>query len=127
MFWLQRRKKLATASIVLFIPLIFVIYESTNDGIFETDVVDIFTNKSYRKSPLSDLNNRSKICNNPASSNTNEITIHDDANLLNCPFSQNKLWYHKRLMKTEDLPLQEYTTDTKKILVWTYNWLDMPK
>ena len=126
MFRLRREKKLATASIVLFV--VFFMYQSIHDGVLQTDKAYVNSYKSYSESPSSNSNSRSIICNNPASStNETKFTIHDEANLVNCPFSQNKLWYDKRLMKTEDLPLQKYTAETKTILVWTYNWLHMPK
>jgi len=56
----------------------------------------------HHESPQSNI-----ICNTHFSNTNNEtkFIIHDEANLVNCPFSHNKLWYHKRLLKTEDLPL----------------------
>jgi len=42
-------------------------------------------------------------------------------------FSENELWYKEKLSHTEVLPLSEYTTETKKILVWTENWPGSPK
>jgi len=122
MLGLRRKRMLATTSIALF--TVFLIYEAIHDGILQTDNVYVISYKSNHKFLPSNI-----ICNTDSSITNNETNFifHDEENLLNCPFSQNKLWYHERLIKTEDLPLQEYTTDTKKILVWTYNWLQMPK
>lgn len=42
-------------------------------------------------------------------------------------FSEDELWYKEKLAHTEDFPLSAYTTETKKILVWTENWPRLPK
>ena len=47
------------------------------------------------------------------------LIIIEQAKLIeNRSFSSNKMWFQEKLARSEDLPLTEYTTETKKVLVW---------
>lgn len=47
------------------------------------------------------------------------LVIIEQAKLIeNRTFSSNKIWFQKKMAHTEDLPLTEYTNETKRVLIW---------
>ncbi len=51
--------------------------------------------------------------------NSNIKLINGITKFDNLSFADNKFWFHQKAIKTEDLPLSEYTNKTMRILFWT--------
>lgn len=50
--------------------------------------------------------------------NDDKIFISDGIKFENRSFAENKFWFQEKITHTEDLPLSEYTNQTKRILFW---------